>query len=352
MPTAFDPVDLGKRRLANRVAMAPMSRSRSYDPLGRPNPSAARYYRQRASAGFIVTEGIQPSPEARGYPATPGLHLDAQVRAWREVTDAVHEAGGTIYAQLMHAGRIGHPSLLPAGVTPVGPSPITADAKVFTLNGPRPCVAPRELTEGDIARTIADFAVAATNAVAAGFDGVEIHGANGFLIHQFLSDNANTRVDGWADGIRFAVAVAGAVAASIGPERVGFQISPGNPHNDIVETRTRRVYPSLVSELDELDLAYLHVSEGADLGLTAKLRSRWSSVLVLNPHTPNGRTGPGHLTLIEDGAADVISFGKLFLANPDLPRRLALGGPFTEPDPSTFYGGDDRGYVDYPALPD
>ncbi|MFI9383118.1 alkene reductase [Kutzneria sp. NPDC052558] len=352
MPTAFDSVQLGSRRLGNRIAMAPMSRSRATGPQALPNPSAALYYRQRASAGFIVTEGIQPSPAARGYPATPGLHLAEQVAAWHEVTDAVHEAGGTIYAQLMHAGRIGHPSLLPAGAPPVAPSPIAADAKVFTPAGLRSCVLPRELTEDGIVRTIADFAVAATNAVAAGFDGVEIHGANGFLIHQFLSDNANTRTDSWADGVRFAVAVAGAVAASIGSRRVGFQISPGNPHNDIVEAHTHRVYPALVSELDGLDLAYLHVTEGPDRTLTSRLRSRWSSVFVLNPHTPDGRTGPEHLALIEDGSADLVSFGKLFLANPDLPRRLAGGGPYTEPDPSTFYGGGDRGYVDYPALPD
>jgi N-ethylmaleimide reductase len=352
MPTAFDPVELGKCQLANRIAMAPMSRSRSYGPDARPNPSAARYYRQRASAGLIITEGIQPSPIGRGYPATPGLHNDSQVAAWREVTDAVHEAGGVIYAQLMHAGRIGHPSLLPDGETPVGPSPIAASAKVFTPAGPKDCVVPREMTEHDIAETIADFATAASNAVAAGFDGVEIHGANGFLIHQFLSDNANVRTDGWADPTRFAVEVADAVAAAIGPERVGFQISPGGTHNDIVEIETYAIYTTLVDELNGLGLAYLNVTEGPDRELTAALRARWSKVLILNPHTGSGWTGPEQLGLIEDGVADMVSFGKLFLANPDLPRRLELGGPFNDPDPSTFYGGGDEGYVDYPALAD
>jgi N-ethylmaleimide reductase len=352
MPTAFEPIDMGKRRLANRIAMAPMSRSRSYGDDALPNPSAARYYSQRASAGLIVSEGIHPSPVGQGYPATPGIFLESQVTAWRRVTDGVRRAGGVIYAQLLHAGRIGHPSVLADGMTPVGPSPVAADSQVFTPTGRQACVLPRELSEDDIVATIADFATAASNAIAAGFDGVEVHGANGFLIHQFLSDNANARTDYWAAPTRFAVAVAEAVAGAVGPERVGFQISPGNPYNDIVETATHVVYPALAEELDDIGIAYLNVSEGADHELTALLRSRWSGVFILNPHTAGGRTGPDQLGLIEDGTADMVSFGKLFLANPDLPRRLAIGGPFNDPDPATFYGGGDHGYVDYPALAD
>jgi N-ethylmaleimide reductase len=354
MPTAFDPVELGKHRLVNRIAMAPMSRSRAYGPAACPHPSTARYYRQRASAGLIVTEGIQPSAIARGYPATPGLFSPAQIAAWRAVTDEVHEAGGVIFAQLMHAGRIGHPSLLPDGVQPVAPSPIPADAQVFTQDGPKRCVTPRELTEADIQRTIGEFAAASENAVEAGFDGVEIHGANGFLVHQFLSGNANLRTDGWGvstEGrIRFAVELAKAVSDAIGADRVGFQISPGNPYNDLVEIDGDELYRALVVELDRLGLAYLSVSEGHDRELTRRLRSLWTNVLILNPYTAPNRTSVADLRLVEDGTADMVSFGGLFVANPDLPRRLALGGPFTEPDPSTFYGGGDSGYVDYPSL--
>jgi N-ethylmaleimide reductase len=355
MVTAFDDIELGKYRLANRIVMAPMSRSRAYGPDACPHPSAATYYRQRASAGLIVTEGIQPSPAARGYPATPGLYLPVQVDAWRKVTDEVHAAGGVIFAQLMHAGRIGHPSLLPAGTIPVGPSAVRAESQVLTPDGPKSCVEPRELDEDGITGVIEEFVLAAQNAVAAGFDGVEIHGANGFLVHQFLSDNANLRTDSWGGTalgrVRFAVSLASGVCAAIGAERVGFQISPGNPYNDMVEAGCHDVYPMLVEFLDNLGLGYLSVSEGADRALTPKLQALWSTVFMLNPYTAPGRTGPECLRLVEDGAADMISFGAMFLANPDLPRRLAVGGPYAEPDPATFYGGDDRGYIDYPALP-
>jgi len=354
MTTAFDPIKLGKIELANRIAMAPMSRSRSYGPEALPSPAAATYYRQRASAGLIISEGIQPSPIARGYPATPGLHSAAQIQAWRAVTDAVHMAGGVIFAQLMHAGRIGHPTLLPAGQAPVGPSGIRADATVFTPAGPQPCVEPRPLAAADIRATISDYVVAAENATAAGFDGVEIHGANGFLIHQFLSDNANVRDDEWGGSvdnrIRLGVEVARAVTEAVGADRVGFQISPGNRFNDISESRCAEVYPALVEALDGLQLAYLNVSESNEQELTSRLRERWSSVFILNPFTPSGPTGPEQLELVATGATDMISYGAMFIANPDLPRRLAAGGPFNVPDRATFYGGDTHGYTDYPGL--
>ncbi|MFF1449118.1 alkene reductase [Streptomyces sp. NPDC058274] len=356
MPTAFDPVDLGGRRLPNRIVMAPMSRSRAYGPEACPGPSTAEYYRQRASAGLIVSEGIQPSAVARGYPATPGLYSLEQVRAWRPVTEAVHAAGGTLFAQLMHAGRIGHPSLLPDGLSPVAPSAIAANAQVFTPQGPKPCVQPRELGEEEITATIADFAAAARNAMSAGFDGVELHGANGFLIHQFLSPHANSRTDGWggsaANRIRFAIEVTKAVAGAIGADRVGVQLSPGNPYNDMVEDDCSGTYGPLVTALDRFGLAYLALAEGPDRGLTRELRRLWSGVFVLNPFTAPRTTGPGELELVEDGTADMLSFGALFLANPDLPRRLEQGGPFNTADPSTYYGGDDRGYTDYPFLDD
>ena len=355
MTTAFDPIDLVGRRLANRIVMAPMSRSRAYGPAACPGPSTALYYAQRATAGLIISEGIQPTAAARGYDATPGLHTDAQVAAWRTVTGAVHDAGGTIFAQLMHAGRIGLPALLPEGAQPVGPSPVAADASIFTREGPQPCVVPRELTEHEIRATIEDFTTAARNAVAAGFDGVELHAANGFLVHQFLSDNANLREDGWggsvAGRIRFALETLEALAAAIGTDRVGLQISPGNPYNDITESDVHAVYPALVGALEGSGLAYLSVAEGLDRELTRRLREKWSGAFMLNPFTAPRPTGAEDLHLIEDGAADLLSFGSMFLANPDLPRRLARGGPFNPPDPRTFYGGGDAGYVDYPALP-
>ena len=354
MATAFDPIDLGRHRLRNRIVMAPMSRSRAYGPAALPGPSTAAYYRQRATAGLIVSEGIQPSPVARGYPATPGLYSAEQVDAWREVTDEVHAAAGTIFAQLMHAGRIGHPSLLPDGLTPVAPSPVTADAQVFTPQGPRPCVEPRELTDADVTATIQDFATAARNAVAAGFDGVELHGANGFLIHQFLSARSNTRTDGWGgsvtDRIRFPVEVAMAVAGEIGPDRVGIQLSPGNPYNGMVEQDCPQTYGALVTALDGIGLAYLGLAEGPDRELTRQLRGIWSGVFLLNPFTAPRSTGLPELDLVQDGSTDLLSFGSLFLANPDLPRRLAQGGPFNPADPSTYYGGGDHGYTDYPTL--
>jgi len=354
MATAFDPLELGRARLANRIVMAPMSRARAYGPDACPHPSTTLYYRQRASAGLIITEGIQPSPTARGYPATPGLHSAAQVDAWRAVTDAVHAAGGVIFAQLMHAGRIGHPSLLPAGAVPVGPSAVAADAMLFTPAGPVACVTPDPLTEADIAAIVDDFAAAARNAVTAGFDGVELHGANGFLVHQFLSANANLRTDrygGTVEGrIRFALEIVAALTDAVGADRVGLQISPGNPHNDIVELdQAEYLYGALVDALAGQDLAYLSVTEG-ERGLTAHLRKRWPGAFMLNPQTAPRPTGPEDLALVADGTTDLLSFGALFLANPDLPGRLAAGGPFNEPDRGTFYGGGDHGYTDYPFL--
>jgi N-ethylmaleimide reductase len=356
MPTAFDPIVLGGRELASRIVMAPMSRSRAYGPAATPGPSAARYYAQRAGAGLIISEGISPGPTGHGYPATPGLYTQAQVTAWRPVTDAVHAAGGVIFAQLMHGGRIGHPSMLPGGAVPLAPSPVRADTQVFTRTGPQPCVRPREMTAGDIARTIEEFAAAARNAVAAGFDGVEIHAGNGFLVHQFLAGNANTRTDEWGGSvrnrIRFAVEVTAAAAAAVGPDRVGVQVSPGNPYNDIAEQDGEVLYPALAAALSRPGLAYLSVAETGGTGLTPALRATWPGVLILNPHADQRAAGPGRLRLVEEGVADMVSFGVLFLANPDLPARLARGGPFNQPDPATFYGGGDAGYVDYPPLTD
>ncbi|MEU7532004.1 alkene reductase [Saccharothrix sp. NPDC042600] len=351
MTTPFDALDLAGTRLANRIVMSPMTRSRAHGTV--PTPAMAEYYAQRASAGLIITEGIQPSAVGQGYVDTPGLHTDEQVAGWRRVTDAVHAAGGVIFAQLMHTGRIGHPDLLPGDLHPVSASPVRAAGSTFTGTAMLDNVVPRELTPAGIEATIADYAQAATNAIAAGFDGVELHGANGYLIHQFLAPNTNRRTDEWggsvANRLRFPVAVVRAVAEAIGASRVGLRVSPGNRYNDIHETDHHEVYPALVDALNPLGLAYLHVSEW-DRELTLALRARLDTTLILNPRNHEGVTEPADLALLADGTADAIAFGALFLANPDLPARIAANGPYNTPDHTTFFGGDERGYTDYPPL--
>ncbi|QCX75784.1 N-ethylmaleimide reductase [Streptomyces sp. YIM 121038] len=353
MTTAFDPIDLAGTPLANRIAMAPMTRSRAAAG-GVPTDLNAEYYAQRATAGLVITEGVQPSVVGQGYPDTPGLHSAEQIEGWRKVTDAVHAAGGRIFAQLMHTGRIGHPVLLPDGLVPVGASPIAAEGQVYTHEGPKDYVTPRELTGDEVRATVGEFVTAARNAIEAGFDGVELHGANGYLIHQFLAPGSNRRTDEWGGSVenrvRFAVEVAKAVAAEIGAARTGIRLSPGNPLNGIHEPDPDETYLALVERLSPLGLAYLHVMEvGPIRELVTALRKGFDGPFILNPAT-EGPTGPGELALIEDGTADLLSYGSLFLANPDLPARLRTGGPFNEPDRATFYGGDAKGYTDYPAL--
>ena len=354
MPTAFDPITLGRYRLANRIVMAPMTRSRANPVDGTATVSMAEYYAQRATAGLIITEGTQPSAIGQGYPATPGLHTGPQLRSWRRVTAAVHDGGGHIFAQLMHTGRIGHPTLYAEPTTPVGASPVAARGQIFTPSGPQDFVVPRPLSGEEILATIKDFASAAQNAVDAGFDGVELHGANGYLLHQFMSTNANHRDDEWGGSvqnrIRLTVEASRAVAEAIGPDRTGLRISPLNVLNDIVDDSYRETYPALVEALNPVGLAYLHVMETADHDLTRRLRQHWTSRFILNPATPESFTGPDQLHLIDDGEADLLAFGAAFLANPDLPARLAAGGPFNTPDFTTAYGGDRHGYTDYPRA--
>ncbi|EST18467.1 alkene reductase [Streptomyces roseochromogenus] len=357
MTTAFDPIDLGGLRLANRIAMAPLTRSRAYGPGASPTPSMATYYAQRAGAGLIISEATQPSLVGRGYPDTPGLYSAGQVQAWLQVTEAVHREGGVIFAQLQHVGRIGDPGLLPDGLRFLAPSPIAAAGQVYTAHGLRDLVTPVEMTEADIAQTIADFAHAARNAIAAGFDGVELHGANGYLLHQFLATNANQRTDGWGGSvegrIRFTVEVTRAVADAIGAHRTGLRISPNNPNYDITEDGYHDTYQALVEAIEPIGPAYLHVLEERDIrDLTLQLRKHFSGTFILNPHTPGRPTGVPELALIEDGTADLIAYGAQFIANPDLPARLAVGGPFNTPERATYYGGDERGYTDYPTLTD
>ncbi|KZM75006.1 alkene reductase [Nocardia terpenica] len=361
MPTAFDPIDLGGMTLSNRIAMAPLTRRRAYGEGLSATPLMAEYYSQRASAGLIIAEALQPSRIGQGYTDTPGLHDERQVQSWRPVTDAVHAAGGRIYAQLMHAGRSSHPDLLGDGLHPVAPSGVAA-AGVVRISGTEPAVrkpypVPTELAVADIGRTIADFADAADNAIRAGFDGVELHGAYGYLIQQFLSDNANRRDDRYGktiDGrIRFVLELIDAVADRIGPRRLALRISPGCTAFGIRESDIDTLYTSLVGRLRN-DLSYLHVFEfPGHRALTQKLRTLWAGTFMLNPHETgdSGPAGPDDLSLINDGSADILAFGTLFIANPDLVARLRAGGPFTPANPTTFYRGDHRGYTDYPTLP-
>ncbi|MEV7564433.1 alkene reductase [Streptomyces tanashiensis] len=356
MTTAFDPIDLAGTRLANRIAMAPMTRSRANGQDGTPPAIVAEYYAQRASAGLIISEGVQPVPEGQGYPNTPGLHSREQIAAWREVTTAVHERGGRIFAQLMHSGRIGHPDLLDGDLHPVGPSPVAAAGQVYTHEGPKEFVTPRELTGDQVREAVAGFASAARNAVEAGFDGVEIHGANGYLIQQFLASGSNHRTDEWGgpveNRIRFAVEVVKAVADEIGPERTGLRISPANTLNDISETDTEELYTRLLAAIEPVGIAYLHVLETGPerRPLVLDLRKRFAGTFILNPATGEAPTGAESLALIEDGTTDLVAYGRHFIANPDLPARLKTDGPYATPDPATMYAGGPEGYIDYPAL--
>ncbi|MFI6486224.1 alkene reductase [Streptomyces sp. NPDC050564] len=337
-------------RLNHRLAMAPMTRDRS-TPEGVPTQMNAEYYAQRASMALIITEGTQPSADGQGYLLTPGIHTEEQFAGWRKVTDAVHAQGGKIFVQLMHVGRISHPDNTPHGRQPVAPSAVTPDGVMFTMSGPQAMPEPRPLTADEVAETVQDYRRAAAAAIAAGADGVEIHGANGYLIHQFLSSNANQRTDQYGGSIdnriRFAIEVAAAVADEIGSERTGFRISPGNPFNDITEDDTESLYGALVSALAPLHLAYLHLTHNGDEELAATIRRDWPTALVFNRP---GADADARAKDIENGLADIVTVGAMALANPDLVERLRTGAILNTPDPATFYGGGEGGYTDYPTL--
>lgn len=346
----WSPTRLGRIGLAHRVAMAPMTRSRATAD-GIVTDLTRTYYAQRASLAMLITEGTQPSEDGQGYLATPGIHTLAQAKAWGRVADAVHEAGSTLVVQLMHVGRVAHPSNTPHGRPALAPSAVAAGGDMFTASGPQPMSVPHEMTEADLAQTIADFRRAARLAVDAGADGVELHGANGYLLQQFMSTNANRRTDQYggdiAGRIRFPVEVATAVAEEIGADRVGYRVSPGSPLGDIVEADVAELYPALVDALAPLGLAYLHVVHLGDETLLRSIRDRWPAGLVLNRA---GADIDRRAQDVRDGLADVVSVGALALANPDLVARIAAGAAMNDPDHSTLYGGGERGYTDYPRL--
>ncbi len=356
MPSLFDPVQIGELQLANRIVMAPLTRSRS--PGLAVGELAIEYYRQRASAGLIISEGTQVAPQGQGYLDTPGIHSAEQIRAWRRVTDAVHAAGGKIAAQLWHVGRVSHRLFQPEGAAPVSSTARSAGGKTFTHEGFVPVSEPRALRSEEIAGVVAQYVHGARCAMEAGFDAVEVHGANGYLIDQFLRDSINDRSDAYGGGIanrcRFAVEVMAGIAAAIGGGRAGIRLSPVTPVNGAgQDSDPQALFDHLAGELAALKLAFVHVIEGQTGGARdiapfdyQALRRRIQAPYIAN----NGYSREMALAAVAEGRADLVAFGRAFISNPDLVRRLRLNAALAEPDRSSFYGGDARGYTDYPAL--
>ncbi|WP_326726947.1 alkene reductase [Streptomyces phaeochromogenes] len=352
MTSLFQRHQLGELTLPNRVVMAPMTRVRAASG-GLATPSMATYYAQRATAGLIVTEGVQPSLIGQSNPGTPGLHTEEQQASWQQVTDAVHANGGRLFAQLMHGGRVSHPDT--TGTRPVGPSAVPAVGDVFTPTGPQPAPVPRALETSEVPEHARSYADAARRAVDAGFDGVELHGANGYLISQFLSSNANLRTDGYggsvAHRIRFAVEAVSATVEAVGAARTGIRLSPGGTFWGVRETEVTELYTALLGELARLEVAYVHLEATADEEVLVALRRAWPGTLVMNPVVPmgpkqTGRSEADHWLAL---GADLISFGRAFIANPDLVERLRTGVPVAPVDEATYYQGGDAGYLTYPA---
>jgi N-ethylmaleimide reductase len=350
----FEPVRLGGLSLASRVVMAPMTRNRA-GAGNVPTALMATYYRQRASAGLIVTEATQVSAQGVGYPGTPGMHTPEQVTGWQQVTAAVHAAGGRIVLQLWHVGRISHPSLQPGGAPPVAPSAIAAEGQAYTHEGPQPFVTPRALDQGEIPGIVEQFRQGSANALAAGFDGVEVHGANGYLLDQFLRDGTNRRTDRYGGSVenraRLLLEVTEAVIGVWGADRVGVRLSPNGLFNSMSDSDPRATFGFAAEALGRLGLAYLHLIDGFPGDPEPRLTAVELKPLFGGPVIRNGGYDRARAeAVIADGSADAVAFGATFLANPDLPARLAANADLNEPDQATFYGGDARGYTDYPAL--
>ncbi|UEM23351.1 alkene reductase [Skermanella mucosa] len=355
----FQPVKLGPYTLANRIVMAPLTRSRA-NKDDAPFALHAEYYGQRATAGLIISEATQISRQGKGYAYTPGIHSEAQVAGWKQVTDAVHAKGGRIFLQMWHVGRISHPSLQENGALPVAPSAIKPEGKAFTEDGFVPFVTPRALELDEIPGIVEQYRTAAGNAKRAGFDGVEIHAANGYLIDQFLRDGTNKRTDAYGGSVenraRLMLEVTEAVVGVWGGDRVGIRLSPISPANDISDSDPDPVFTYAVEQLNRFGLAYLHLVEGStgasrevsgavDL---RKLRRIFDGLYIANNLIDRDTA----IALRETGEADLVAFGRPFIANPDLVERLRINAPLNEPDRDTFYGGGAEGYTDYPFLSD
>lgn len=352
----FTPTQLGQIRLRNRVVMSPMTRSRAIGNV--PNELMATYYRQRAGAGLIITEGTSPSPNGLGYARIPGLFNEAQVAGWKTVTDAVHGAGSKIFVQLMHTGRVSHPLNLPEGARVLGPSAIATPGEMWTdQSGQQPFPTPEVMSEADIADTIAEFATASKLAIQAGFDGVELHGANGYLLEQFLNVASNQRTDRWGGSvenrIRFAESVAKASVDAIGADRVGIRLSPYGVFNGSTpDAHTDDVYLLLVERLNALGLSYVHIVDHSSMGappvspqLKAKLRAAFKGTYILSGGYDAARAKAD----LDEERGDLVAFGRPFISNPNLVEKLTAGAPLQAPDPSTFYTPGEKGYSDYPV---
>ncbi len=351
MSPLFTSVRVGRYTLPNRLVMAPMTRSRAgFD--GTPGELAAEYYAQRAGLGLIVTEGTQPSDDGQGYLTTPGIYTPAHIAGWRKITSAVHDKGGRIFIQLMHAGRMSHPDNTPHHRQGVAPSAIAPGTGMFTMTGMQDIPTPRALTTEEVRRTVADFRRAARLAIEAGADGIEIHGANAYLVQQFFAPSANTRTDEYGGSIenraRFAIEVATAIAEEIGADRTAIRLSPGATLWGIDEgAEGPDLYRHLIAELDKLGLAYVHIMHQGDEPLLADIRKLWHQALILNrPGRPRDRIGAD----VASGLADLEAYGQMVLANPDFVSRLKVDAAMNEADPSTYFGGAAQGYIDYPVL--
>jgi N-ethylmaleimide reductase len=351
----FSPITVGTIQLNNRVVMAPLTRNRAGEG-NVPSEMNVKYYEQRATAGMIITEATPISSMGHGYPATPGIHTQAQVAGWRKVVDAVHAKGGKIVLQLWHVGRISHPSLLPDNALPVAPSAIKPAGQAFTYQGLQDFVTPRALTLEEIPGVIEEYALATKNALAAGFDGVEIHAANGYLLDQFLRDSTNQRTDIYGGSqenrARLLLEVTKKVVSVAGADKVGVRISPLNPFNDIADSDPQALFNYVASALSPFGLAYLHVVEGGMGGNDVppfdfvELRKHFTGAYMANLAYTKARAN----TAIAAGNVDLVAFGVPFIANPDLVERFEKDAPLNDADQNSFYGGTEKGYIDYPTL--
>ena len=354
MTTLFDPIQVGDLHLKNRIAMAPLTRNRASSGTDAANDLIAQYYVQRASAGLIVSEATQISQQGQGYIWTPGLYTQAQINGWKGVTDAVHAAGGVMVAQLWHVGRVSHTALQPGNAAPVAPSAIAAKTKTFLETGFADTSLPRALETHELPGIVADYAQAAANAAKAGFDGIEIHGANGYLLDQFLKDSSNKRSDAYGGSIenraRLTLEVVDAVLKSLPKGRVGIRLAPVSPANDVSDSDPQNLFGYVVSELGKRGLAFIHVIEGQTGGARdyapfdyAALRKAFAGTYIAN----NGYTRDMALDAVASGRADMVAFGRPFIANPDLVERIAKNLPWNEINRATLYGGGEKGYTDY-----
>jgi len=357
MSLLFSKYRLGSMELQNRVVMSPMTRNRAVDNI--PNALMARYYRQRSSAGLIVTEGTSPSPNGLGYPRIPGIFSDRQVEGWKAVVEGVHEGGAKIFIQLMHTGRVTHPLNLPGGARMIAPSAVAAAGDMYTdAEGMKPQPAPEAMTAADIETAIGEYAQAARNAIKAGFDGVELHGANGYLLEQFIRPNSNQRDDAYGGSIenraRFVLEVVRAVTGAIGKDKVGIRLSPYGVFNDMpLYDEMASDYTYLADRLNARGLLYVHLVDHSSMGapevpdsIKAEFRERFRGTLILSGGYDAARAEAD----LEADRADLIAVGRPFLANPDLPARWKTNAPLNEPDYDTFYTPGEKGYTDYPVL--